>query len=40
MDISDLTQELSALWGAASDKLPSDLGKLLTTAAALVPLGF
>lgn len=40
MDISDLTQELSALWGAASDKLPSDLGKLLTTAAALVPSDF
>ena len=40
MDISDLTQELSALWGAASDKLPADLGKLLTTAAALVPSDF
>ena len=40
MDISSLSQELSALWGAASDMIPSEVTKLLQTAAAAIPENF
>ena len=40
MDISSLTQELSALWGAASDMIPEDITKLLTAAASAIPKDF
>lgn len=40
MDISSLSQELSALWGAASDRIPSEVTKLLQTAAAAIPENF
>lgn len=40
MDISSLTQKLSALWGAASDMIPEDITKLLTAAASAIPKDF
>ena len=40
MDISSLTQELSALWGAASDMIPEDITKLLAAAASAIPKDF
>ena len=40
MDISSISQELSALLGAASDMIPSEITKLLQTAAAAIPKNF